>query len=298
MEVDVHATIYLALTIGAVGVVGLVYSIGCIFQNQWLKWQRQYLEEAEYELDEMLLAMPASQVLNYALGIAGVVAVGAFLVFSNMGRGFNWQIGLLFAVLAFVAVVFLSRFALRLLKARRLERFNEQLEEALMSMSNSLKAGFSISQAIDLVVKQNKQPISIEFKLMMQQVHLGMTLDQALMNMAERVQSEDFYLVASSISTARQTGGDLTGIFERLAIMIRERQRIQRRIRTLTAQGRLQGTVLGALPMLLLIILYLMDPTLVANFFTKPVGIALFLVVIVLEVCGFLVIRKVVSIDI
>ena len=116
--------------------------------------------------------------------------------------------------------------------------------------------------------------------------------------MTKRVESEDFYLVANAIITARQTGGDLTGVFDRLATMIRERLRIKRRIMTLTAQGRLQGIVLGSLPLVLLGILYLMDPEMIRNFFTQPIGIFLFFVVIMLEIGGFLVIRKIVNIDI
>ena len=285
------------LALGVATFLG-VWSFGEIAIDRLGKWRRSFLAEAEYELEDMLLQAPAAKMLNYSLVIAAVSGLLAFLFFGSLGGTWNWKAGLLFGAGAVGGVIFLSRFTLGFLKKRRLERFNDQLEEALSSMSNSLKAGFSITQAVEMVIKQNRHPISIEFKLMLQQTHLGMSFDEALHNMATRVQSEDFYLVATSIITARSTGGDLTGVFDRLAQLIRERLRIQRRVRTLTAQGRLQGIVLGSLPMLLLLVLFFLDPELVKGFFTQPIGVALFLVVVVLELCGFLVIRKIVTIDI
>lgn len=275
-----------------------VWALGKLVTLWMERWRARFIEQTEVELDEMLLQLPAARIINYSLVAAGGGGLIAFFVFGGAGSGWNWKIGLLFALLVAAAVLIGARVILRVLRTRRRERFNDQLEEALMGMSNSLKAGFSITQAIEMVVKQNHHPISIEFKLMLQQTHLGMSFEEALHNMARRVQSEDFFLVASAISTARQTGGDLTGVFDRLSVMIRERLRIQRRVRTLTAQGRLQGIVLGSLPMLLLLVLYMLDADMVKDFFARPLGLVLFLVVVALEAAGFLVIRKIVNIDI
>ncbi len=262
-------------------------------------WRQRFLEEAEMEIEEMLMQLPAAKVFNYSVLAATGGAVIAFFIMAPGRSGFNWQFGTIFGVAVFIAVMGLSRGFLRYLRNRRLHKFNDQLEEALMSMSNALKAGFSINQAIDMVIRQKRNPISLEFKLMMQQTQLGMSFDDAMRNMARRVQSEDFDLTASAISTARQTGGDLTGVFERLSQMIRERLRIQRRIRTLTAQGRMQGKLLSSLPVVLLGILYFfVDPELVRNFFTHPIGIILFIFVLLLEIGGYLTIRKIVNIDI
>ena len=279
--------------------VGLgIYSMGNLIHENMTRWRERFLEDAEMEIDEMLLQVPASKVLNYSFAVATAFALMGFLVIAPGEDGFNWQFGLMFAIIIFIVVMLMARLFLKFLKKQRLQKFNDQLEEALMSMSNALRAGFSINQALEMVIKQKKQPISIEFKLMMQQTRLGESFDKALKNMALRVESEDFALVASAIITARQTGGDLTGVFDRLADMIRERLRIQRRIRTLTAQGRLQGIVLGCLPMMLLGVLYLLDPQMIREFFTTPMGIFLFVIVVLLEAGGFLVIRKIVNIDI
>lgn len=290
--------IHMSALFAACAVFAAVWLLSDVGGRFYRRWRGAFEREAEIELAEMFYQMPASTFINYSLGASGGAAVVAFVAFGGMGEEWHWRAGLLFGSFALVGMLLLSRVFLRLLRAQRLERFNDQLEESLMGMSNSLKAGFSIIQAIEMVIKQNKQPISIEFRLMLQQTQLGMAFDEALQNMSERVCSEDFGLVSSAIRTARITGGDLTGVFDRLAVLIRERRRIQRRIRTLTAQGRLQGVVLGLLPMLLMFVLYLMDPALIRNFFTQPLGIVLFVFVLLLEGCGFLVIRKIVTIDI
>jgi tight adherence protein B len=247
----------------------------------------------------MLIQMPAAKLVNYSILFGAAMAVAMFFISAPNANGFNWKFGLVMAVIAFFGIQLAARMSMRFLKKQRLYKFNDQLEEGLMSMGNALKAGFSINQALEMVVKQKKNPISLEFKLMIQQTQLGVSFDDALRNMAKRVESEDFDLVVGAIITARQTGGDLTGVFERLGEVIRERLRIQRRIRTLTAQGRLQGLVLGGLPLILLSILYFfVDKQIIRNFFTHPIGIAAAVAVGILEICGFLTIRKIVNIDI
>lgn len=282
------------------GVSGAAFS-WVLLTNLWDyydKWRSRVTAETSEEFEEMLYNMSPEHFINISIGTAIGAGALAFLLFGKSASGWNWTTGILFGSLAAVVTIIIARGFLKLMRKRRLERFNDQLEEALMSMSNSLRAGFSIMQAIEMVIKQRRKPISIEFKLMVQQTKLGVNFDEALSNAARRIGSEDFLLTVSAIRTARTTGGDLTGVFDRLAVMIRERRRIQRRIQTLTAQGRLQGLVLGLLPMLLLFVLYVMEPEMVRGFFGNPLGIVLFLFVIGLEACGYLVIRKIVSIDI
>ena len=116
--------------------------------------------------------------------------------------------------------------------------------------------------------------------------------------MVKRLGSEDFELVATAILTARQTGGELTVIFERLAAMIRERMRISGKLRALTAQGRLQSYVVGAMPFLLMIVMNYIAPDMMGSFFNSMAGILLILGAVMLVVMGFLVIRKITNIDI
>ena len=195
------------------------------------RYKERFLAEAAVELDDVLLQLPANRILDLSIAIAAA----SFILFgglsSFLSSEVNWlrtvAIGTISAVVAFLA----PRFYLRALKKQRLAKFNEQLEDALLSMSSALKAGFSITQALENVASENRYPISFEFTLLLQELRLGVQFDTALRKMADRLQSQDFELVAVAIITARQTGGELTSVLEELAGVIRERMRIMQRVR-------------------------------------------------------------------
>ena len=192
----------------------------------------------------------------------------------------------------------LPRRVLAVLKQRRLQRFNLQLVDSLVNMSNALKAGFSLQQAIELVVRERQNPISQEFGMYLHQMRVGMRMEEALESLQKRVGSDDLALMISAFETARQTGGNLTEVFEKIAHTIRERLRIELRIRTLTAQGRLQGVIVGAMPLLLGLAIFLLDPTMMLAFMHSTFGIVMLVAVIILEVLGALMIKKIINIDI
>ena len=130
------------------------------------------------------------------------------------------------------------------------------------------------------------------------QMRVGMRMEEALESLQKRVGSEDLALMISAFETARQTGGNLTEVFEKIAHTIRERLRIELRIRTLTAQGRLQGVIVGAMPLLLGLAMFLLDPTMMLAFLHSTFGIVMLVAVIILEVLGALMIKKIINIDI
>ena len=176
-------------------------------------------------------------------------------------------------------------------------KFNEQLEDALLSISSSLKAGFSISQALEGIAKENRRPISYEFTLLTQELRLGVPFDEALRQMSDRLRCPDFELVAVAIITARQTGGELTGVLERLASVIRERVRIMHRVQSLTAQGRMQAWLIGAVPVFLFFAMFYISPDMMKSFFSSVTGILILVAVLVMDAIGFFIIRKITKID-
>ena len=206
--------------------------------------------------------------------------------------------GAALSIMAAILLFPLPRFILRQLRKRRIAKFNEQLEDVLMGISSSLKAGFSIQQAIEEVGEEGRPPISVEFRLLAQECRLGVPLTQALDNMNRRLGSEDFELVATAIITARQTGGELTGALERLAGLIRERLRIARKLHAITAMGRMQAWMIGVMPFALMIGINYVAPSLMEGLFDSIIGYVLLAVVLLLDVIGFLVIRKITTIDI
>ena len=262
------------------------------------RYRERYLKQAAVELDDVLLQMPADRIFDISLAVSGLAAFVALILLGFGAKEWSWNKAIFITILAASISFPMPRFYLRFLKKRRLIRFNEQLEDALMTMSSSLKAGFSINQAMDVVANENLRPISVEFRILMQEVRLGVSLDESLLKMVDRLESDDFELVATAIITARQTGGELTVVFERLAGMIRERGRINGRLRALTAQGKLQAAVISIMPIILLFIMFKISPDMMGRFFGSIIGIILIAAVVVLEIIGFFVIKKITTIDV
>ena len=186
----------------------------------------------------------------------------------------------------------------RYLDNKRREKFNLQLPEALATMSNALRAGFSISQAFDSVVEQGEKPMSEEFAILQQQLKIGMSFEDALESLSQRVGSDDLMLVTTAILISRKTGGNVTEIFDKISETIRGRMKIERKVKTLTAQGRLQGIVVSAMPFFLGLIMTLIKPGLMIPFLTSLTGILAVLVMCALIFVGWLMIRKIIRIDV
>ena len=184
------------------------------------------------------------------------------------------------------------------LDKRRRDKFNAQLPEALATMSNALRAGFSISQAFDSVVEQGESPISEEFAILQQQLRIGMGFEEALDSMASRVGSDDFTLVTTAILISRRTGGNVTEIFDKISDTIRGRMKVERKVKTLTAQGRLQGLIVSAMPFFLGAVMTMIKPGLMIPFLTSTAGVASVTGMVVLIAFGWLMIRKIVKIDV
>lgn len=186
----------------------------------------------------------------------------------------------------------------RWLDERRRTRFNAQLPEALATMSNALRAGFSLSQAFDAVVDLGEQPVSEEFRIFQQQIRIGMSFEDALESLSQRVGSDDLTLVTTAILVSRKTGGNVTEIFDKISDTIRGRMKIERKVRTLTAQGRMQGLIVSLMPLALGVILTVMKPKLMIPFFCSAAGAVSIVVVVVLITVGWLIIRKIIRIDV
>ena len=144
----------------------------------------------------------------------------------------------------------------------------------------------------------NISPISQEFRLLLQELRLGVTFEQAFENMNNRLNLPDFELVATAILTARQTGGELTGALERVADLIRERVRIANKIDAMTAMGRLQALLIGAMPFLLLLGMRYVNPGMISGFFDTFYGWVALTAIIILDICGILTIRKITTIEV
>ena len=199
----------------------------------------------------------------------------------------------------------LPRFWLARRKAGRLNAFNKALPDTITLIANALRAGSSFLQAIELVVRESRPPISTEFGRVIREVNLGLPFEQAMENMVRRVKSDDLELMATAISIQHTVGGNLAEILDSIAFTIRERVRIKGEIRTLTAQQRLSGYVVGFLPIGLAGFLFVAAPGFMEPMFKNPPGIlGLPAGVIILAFggfmmfIGFMIIRRIVDIEV
>lgn len=277
---------------------GLGYVLVRALQEGAASYGETYEADTARQLEDIFLFIPPKRILDIARIAAAVAFIILFLATGSLASGTGILVGTVFGLAGAFGALNAPRLILRFLRLRRLQRFNEQLVEALVGMSNALKAGFSILQAFETIVKQGRNPIAQEFGVFLQQIRIGVRFEEALAQLATRVGSEDLTLMITAIEIARRTGGNLTEVFEKIASTIRERARIQGRIRSLTAMGRLQGLVVGAIPALLLLALSLLEPQMVRSFVTSIPGIAMLACVVLLEVAGALVIRKIINIEI
>ena len=186
----------------------------------------------------------------------------------------------------------------RWLDNRRRQKFNEQVPEALATMSNALRAGFSITQAFDSVVEQDEKPMCEEFAILQQQLRIGMTFEQALDSMSQRVGSDDLTLVTTAILISRKTGGNVTEIFDKISDTIRGRMRIERKVKSMTAQGRMQGLIVSLMPIVLGIAMICLKPKMMIPFLCSMTGVIALVVMFALIALGWVLIRKIIRIDV
>jgi tight adherence protein B len=251
------------------------------------QYKRRYLARSIADLGGMFLFIEPSQVLRLNLCALLLLAAAGY-----------WIGGLLSAALAAGAGFFAPAIGVRFYRRKRVSRFNAQLTEALQQMANALRAGFTLPQAIDQVGREANGPLRQEFGLFSKEVKLGIAVDEALAAMAKRVGSEDLDLLAASTAIARQLGGNLAELFESIAATIRERFRLEGKIAALTSQGRLQGLIVAALPVLIGLFLNAYRPDLIAPMFESAYGYVLVGAVVLLQSIGFVAIRRIVAIDV
>lgn len=182
-------------------------------------------------------------------------------------------------------------------QANKLKKFNLQLVDALSIISSSLRAGYSFMQAVELVSREMPNPLSKEFARTFREVNLGTTMEDALNNMGQRISSEDLNLIVTAVLIQRQIGGNLAEIMDNISQTIRDRIRIQGEIKTLTAQGRISGIVIGLIPLFLIAFMLLINPAYLDPLFHSPLGLAMLLGSGFSELIGVLLIKKVTAID-
>lgn len=249
---------------------------------------KEYASRIERELARADIPLRGSEFVGLNLILVLFGAVYGWFVLGNILAGL---------VLAFLGGL-LPNFYVKARQGSRLSKFDSQIADSLAIMSNSLRAGYSFLQAMDMVAREMSPPISEEFTSTMKEMSLGSPTETALAALSERVGSEDLELVVTAVLIQRQIGGNLAEVLDNIAETIRERVKLRREIKTLTAQGRMSGVIIGVLPVALGVFLYAVNPEYISLLFTHPAGKVMVGLAVSGELIGLLVIRKIVAIQI
>jgi tight adherence protein B len=227
-----------------------------------------------------------------------VLAMTVLVIFLLLGQP-------LAALLVSPLTLVIPRFYVKTLRARFFRNFDDQLADTLLLMSNSLRAGFSFMQAMEMVAREAPSPMKDEFARVTQEVSLGVPVAEALTAMSARVKSVDLNLVLIAVIIQREVGGALAQLLELIAEVIRERQRIKGEIRTLTAQGRLTGGIMGCLPFIVGALIYFVgsmtspgEPSFLDPLISTDMGHMLLGAALLWQMIGFWLIMRIVNIKV
>jgi tight adherence protein B len=252
------------------------------------RYRERFTERARFQAKEFFLFIDPRKL--FAANLA-VMFLGGALLWATTASA-------LIALAFFFALALLPRVAYRWMRRRRLRLFDEQLPDALIMLSGAMRAGVGLNSSIQQLVAEAQPPLQQEFGLVLREQRMGKTLEQSLNDLARRVPTQTTVLVVSAMRIATQTGGGLAETLERTSHTIRSRLQMEGKIGALTAQGKLQAWVVGALPLLLMAVLNKMQPEFMGMLWHTRIGWGTLAVIAFLEFMGIYVIRKIIAIDV
>lgn len=244
------------------------------------------------ELERAGLQLRVSEYLALRL----LAALLGFLLVALISGGH--PVGLLAAAGIAVLSFMVPAFIVQALRARRVHKLNDQLEQMVSMVSNSLKAGFGLLQSLDQAAQQLSPPLSSELLRVIHETNVGATLEDALAALGERVESYDLDMIVTAILIQRTVGGNLAEILDNVGYTIRERVRIQGEVNTLTAQKKLSGIIVGLLPVVLVLLFFATSPDYMSALFTHTAGRILLVTAVVLDLIGLLMIRRILAVEV
>jgi len=186
----------------------------------------------------------------------------------------------------------------RILYERRCTAFTNQMVDGLTIMANGIKSGSNAAQAMSRVVEIMGNPISQEFQIVLNQVQFGQSFEASLNDLGERIPRPDVQMFVTAINILKETGGNLAETFQTIVVVIRERQKVEKKIEAMTAQGLMQGMIVTMVPFVLAGVFYVVDPGFIMPMFNTTLGLILCFVILTLQITGGIVIKKIVTIKV
>ena len=246
------------------------------------------VKRLDFKVKQAGLPVFGSEFIIISVIVALIVAVSIYIITLNIVAFPLTLMGVLLGIW----------FWLKIMIRRRREAFTEQLGDCLTTVANALRAGYSFQQAMDVVSKEMEPPISSEFERVSTDVAMGVPLETALEQMNHRVGSSDFDLVVTAVLIQREIGGNLAQILDTISYTINERIRMRREIKTLTAQGRFSAWILLLLPFATAAFCWMFNNDQMQLFITEESGRIAIAVSIIMEIIGFIVIQRIVDIEV
>lgn len=250
-------------------------------------YRANFLNQANLNLADMFMFMDPGRL--FLLNVLALLVV-PLLVWATAG--------LLFAIVAAVVVALAPRKIYVRLRERRIERIQEQLPDALQMLSSSLRAGVGLSPAMEVLVQDGQPPLAQELALVLRQQHMGVRAEVALESFAKRVPIVDAELFVSAVNISREVGGNLAETLATLSETLRRRLIMEKKVKALTAQGRLQGIVMAMLPVFLIGYLSLMYADTMEPMFHSWHGWLVIAICMVMEYLGYRMCKKIMTIDV
>lgn len=281
--------IKLAIMILSVGSVGLLsYQVFPALADKLLRSQTKKAEVDTDRMKIMFINVRTNKlILIYTLLPIVLGGIGLAMIGNFIGAVVGGIIGLL-----------LPNIIIKQMDSARKHKFTNQLVDALLLLSSSLKGGLSLVQAFEAVATEMPAPINQEFATVLNENKMGISLDESLKKLNERIPSVDLNLIVTAILLARETGGNLPEIFTNLIASMREKRKIAENVMTLTLQGRLQGIIMSLLPIGFALFVFKSNPDFFQIMMDTEIGRILLMVCVGLEVVGIFLIRKISKIDI
>lgn len=267
------------------------------FSGRILDWIRfQSIGTRDYIADKfqlMMIEVPPEKILLGQVGISlGLGGIMFILCLPNFPAAFFF--GILVAVFGWL----LPKPIVDMMYRNRCDKFVNQMVDGLGLMSNGMRSGLSVVQAMGLVSQEMPNPIQAEFNLIMSQNKLGVSLEEAFVNLSKRIVTDEVEMFVTSVNILKETGGNLAETFDTITTLIRERIKVEGKIKALTAQAFWQGIILMCVPPFMAGVLSQTDPELMKPMFSTPIGWVILSAVVILEIVAFFVIQKVTKIDV
>ncbi|NPU93447.1 MAG: hypothetical protein HPY82_16165 [Gammaproteobacteria bacterium] len=265
----------------------LAYVAVQIGQQIFALYRKTFYTQVDKGLRDVVVMMEPSQV--FTVTVLAVMVVGPLVY---------WLTNVVFSLMVVSALLIMPTVVLRVMKKRRSSMFVQQLPDALSAMSSALRSGLNLVKSVQQIVKNQPQPLSLEFAQVLVEYRVGTDLNESLDEMAKRIDRQEIILMNSAIKISRAVGGNLADTLETLSKTLREKSKVEGKINALTSMGQAQGVLATMFPVFIGYVFYKIEPAAMSMLFTSRLGLIWLGIMIVMATLAYIMIKKIVTVDI